>query len=189
MKAFKAKVSILALAAPFALTACGDSGEPAGEATMASEPAETAAAQSAMAELKDTDGNVVGNVTVTGEDGALMVEVSGMNMPAGMHGAHIHETGDCSATDFTSAGGHWNPDNTNHGPNSSPPNPHAGDIGNLEIADDGTGTLSNTSSGTWAGLLDTDGSAFVVHADADDKESQPSGNAGARIACGVFVSG
>ncbi|WP_144096233.1 superoxide dismutase family protein [Croceicoccus sediminis] len=188
MKALKAKASILALAAPFALAACGDSAEPAGEATMDPAAAETAEAQTATAELKDTEGNVVGNVTVTGEDGALMVEVNAMNMPAGMHGAHIHETGDCSAGDFASAGGHWNPDNKNHGPNSEPPNPHAGDIGNIEIAEDGTGTLSNTSSGTWAGLMDADGSAFVVHADADDKESQPSGNAGARIACGVFVS-
>lgn len=188
MKTNFAKSSLIALAAPLALAACGDASEPAGEATPAQEATE-AAATSATAELKDTEGNVVGMVMITGDDGALAVEVTGENMPAGLHGAHIHETGDCSATDFTSAGGHWNPDGTNHGPNSEAPNPHAGDIGNLEIANDGTGTLTGSSNGTWAGLLDADGSAFVVHADEDDKESQPSGNAGARIACGVIMAG
>lgn len=188
MTTFSAKFPLLALAAPLALAACGDASEPAGEATVAPEPMETAS-QSATAELKDAEGNVVGMAMITGEDGTLMVEVTGENMPAGTHGAHIHTTGDCSASDFTSAGGHWNPGETNHGSMSEAPNPHAGDIGNLEIAEDGTGTLSGTSSGTWAGLFDEDGSAFVIHADADDMTSQPSGNAGARIACGVFAKG
>lgn len=177
----------IAIGASLALAACSSADEePAGEATMA---AEEGAGQSATAELTDTEGNLVGMVTISGEDGALNVMVSGESMPEGLHGAHIHETGDCSAADFTSAGGHWNPGGTNHGPDSEAPNPHAGDIGNLEIAADGMGMLNGTSDGTWAGLLDEDGSAFVIHADADDMMSQPSGNAGARIACGVITAG
>lgn len=187
---FPVLAAAAAIGATLALAGCGDSGAPPeGEATYDPRYDDTAAAQTASAELRDAEGNVVGTVSISGEDGALSVEVSGANMPAGRHGAHIHETGTCTAPDFASAGGHWNPDNTNHGPDSEPPHPHAGDIGNLEIGEDGNGTLSNTSNGTWAGLTDDDGSAFVVHADEDDKQSQPSGNAGARIACGVIVAG
>jgi len=179
---------ILSLFAGTALAACSSEPEPVDNDAMADAQVAEPAMQTATAELTDTQGNMVGTATVTGADGSLMVEVTVEGLPTGLHGAHIHTTGDCSATDFTSAGDHWNPGNTNHGPNSTPPNPHAGDIGNLEIGEDGTGTLSNTSSGSWAGLLDADGSAFVIHADADDKESQPSGNAGDRIACGVFAA-
>ncbi|RVQ69302.1 superoxide dismutase family protein [Croceicoccus ponticola] len=189
MKLISAKASVFAMMAPFALSACGEVADHAVEATPAPEMFENPAAQSAIAELKDVAGNVVGMVTVTGNDGALAVKVIANNLPKGLHGAHIHATGDCSAADFTSAGGHWNPNATNHGLDSAPPHPHAGDTGNIEIGEDGTGTLTGTSDGTWAALFDADGSAFVVHAAPDDMKSQPAGNAGARIACGVFVAG
>ncbi|AKM10231.1 superoxide dismutase family protein [Croceicoccus naphthovorans] len=186
MNKFLPAVASIALAA--SLAACSGSEEPAGEAT--AEPvAEETASELGTAELKDAEGNVVGVAMVTGTDGALNVKIDVDGLPAGTHGAHIHTTGDCSAADFTSAGGHWNPTEANHGTESEAPNPHAGDTGNIEIDENGAGTLSNTSTGTWAGLFDTDGSAFVIHADADDMKSQPSGNAGARIACGVFVKG
>lgn len=187
MKSHTVKASILAIGASLAVAACGSSGEPAGEATPAAE--EAAPAKTATAELKDTEGNVVGTATVSGEDGALTVDVSVEGLTPGLHGAHIHTTGDCSAADFTSAGGHWNPNGTNHGTESEEPHPHAGDTGNIEVGEDGTGTLSGTSDGTWAGLFDEDGSAFVIHANADDMKSQPSGAAGPRVACGVFVEG
>ena len=187
MKSHTVKASVLAIATSLALAACGGTQEPADEATPAAE--QTAPAKTATAELKDTEGKVIGTATVSGEDGALKVEVSVNGLPAGTHGAHIHTTGDCSAPDFKSAGGHWNPDNTHHGIESDSPNPHAGDIGNIEVDENGVGTLSGVSAGTWAGLFDEDGSAFVIHADADDMKSQPSGNAGARVACGVFTMG
>ncbi len=185
---------VLSLLAGTALAACTAEPEVANtdamsDTAMADSSASEPAMQTATAQLRDTQGNAVGTATVTGSDGALMVEVAVEGLPAGTHGAHIHTTGDCSAADFASAGGHWNPGNTNHGSNSEPPNPHAGDIGNMEIAQEGTGTISATSSGNWADLLDADGSAFIVHADADDMESQPSGDAGSRIACGVFAVG
>lgn len=167
-----------------ALAACGEAAT--GEEVPPGE--ETAPAPSATAQLMDLQGNVVGNALVSGLDGSLMVDVSVLGLPPGLHGAHIHERGDCSAIDFSTADGHWNPDNTNHGTESEPPNPHAGDIGNIEVGEDGSGQLSGRSSGTFAGLLDRDGSAFIIHADPDDMVSQPSGNAGERIACGVFVA-
>ncbi len=142
----------------------------------------------ATAQLLDATGKVVGLATITGTDGDLKVRVAVEGLPAGVHGAHIHTTGTCTAPDFTSAGGHWNPKGTNHGTMSAPPHPHAGDTGNITVNSAGTGLLTGTSDGTWAGLLDADGSAFVVHADPDDQTTQPTGNAGGRIACGVFKS-
>lgn len=140
----------------------------------------------ATATLKDTSGKIVGTATATEMPLGLAVAVAVRGLPAGTHGAHIHTKGDCSAADFTSAGGHWNPDNTNHGTLSEMPHPHAGDLSNIVIATDGTGNLTGTSKGTFAALMDADGAAFIVHADPDDYKTQPTGNAGARIACGVF---
>lgn len=182
--------TMLASFGALALSACADEPTPAepdieDEMDMSAEPATD---ETATAVLRDTDGNEVGTVTATGNGEMLMISVDAMNMPEGAHGAHIHETGDCSASDFTSAGGHWNPTDVNHGTQSAEPNPHAGDLPNIEITADGTGTLEGTSTGTFAGLMDDNGSAFVIHADPDDYESQPSGDAGSRIACGVFTA-
>ena len=180
--------SMLASIAALALTACADEPTPAEpdiESDMDTATAEMGT-ETASAVLRDRDGNEVGTVTATGNGEMLMVSGDAMGMPEGMHGAHIHTTGDCSASDFTSAGGHWNPTDVNHGTQSEEPNPHAGDLPNIEIGADGTGTLEGTSTGTFSGLMDADGSAFVIHQDPDDYESQPSGDAGPRIACGVF---
>lgn len=187
-----AATTVLAGISALALTACGQDPAPA-ETDMAAEtemdmPADDAMAQTATAVLKDTNGNEVGTVTATGSGEMLMLSINAMGMPEGEHGAHIHTTGDCSASDFTSAGGHWNPTDVNHGTESAEPNPHAGDLPNLTIAADGTGSMEGTSTGTFEGLMDADGSAFVIHADPDDYQSQPSGDAGARIACGVFTA-
>ncbi len=105
---------VLCLFAGTALAACAAEPEAAdtetmGDAPMADVNVPDPAMQSATAELRDTQGNVVGTATVTGSDGALLVKVAVEGLPAGTHGAHIHTTGDCSATDFASAGGHWNP--------------------------------------------------------------------------------
>jgi Cu-Zn family superoxide dismutase len=115
------------------------------------------------------------------------VEVSGL--PAGTHGVHVHTTGRCDAPDFASAGGHWNPTQTKHG-SMNPQGPHQGDMPNLIVGADGRGTVAATIPGaTMAALMDTDGAAFVVHAGPDDLTTDPAGNSGGRIACGVFQPG
>lgn len=141
---------------------------------------------SASAELLNASGEMVGTATITDPDGILVLSISVNGIPAGMHGAHIHETGECTPPGFESAGGHWNPDNMNHGTESEPPNPHAGDLPNIVIDANGEGSLETTAGSTFARLMDADGAALVIHADPDDYTSQPAGNAGARIVCGVF---
>ena len=128
-------------------------------------------------ELRDTPNGVVVSATI--EEGAL---------PAGVHAIHFHERGDCSNTEtFESAGGHHNPTGAEHGymPEAGP---HAGDLPNFNIPATGTTAMSafnpmvRFSEGD-APLLDADGSSVVIHAGADDYESQPSGASGNRIAC------
>jgi Cu-Zn family superoxide dismutase len=107
----------------------------------------------------------------------------------GVHAVHIHETGDCSAPDGASAGGHWNPTNVNHGKWGAAPH-HSGDIGNVEVGADGKAQLT-LSSKVWTigGPPETNivGRSVIVHAKADDFTTQPTGNAGGRIACGVIA--
>ena len=108
--------------------------------------------------------------------------------PPGSHAVHIHETGDCSAPDGKSAGGHWNPDGHDHGQWGEGVH-HLGDIGNIEVDEEGVGTLSLMTD-RWSigdgAANDILGKAIIVHADADDFETQPTGNAGGRIGCGVI---
>ena len=145
----------------------------------------------ATATLQGQEGsNISGTVTFTqSPDGGavtIQAEVRGMD-GAGMHGFHIHETGDCTAADFTSAGGHFNPTNAPHGGPDDAEH-HAGDLGNIEIGADGTGTLDLASSMLTldAGAPNsTVGKAVILHAGEDDLETQPTGDAGARLACGV----
>jgi superoxide dismutase, Cu-Zn family len=180
-----AGIPALALFASSAVLAgCGNgaSERQANDDFRTAEPEQT----TASAELTDPDGNAVGTATLTQVDGTLLISLSVTGLPAGQHGAHIHATGQCTPPDFTSAGDHWNPANMNHGTQSEPPNPHAGDLPNIEVGEDGTGTLESATTGTLARLLDGDGAAIIVHADPDDYTTQPAGNSGARIACGSF---
>ena len=97
--------------------------------------------------------------------------------------------GACDAPGFTTAGGHWNPTMRQHG-SMNPNGQHEGDLPNLMIGSNGRGSLGAVIPGaTIAGLLDADGAALVVHAGPDDLMTDPAGNSGARIACGVFVRG
>ena len=140
----------------------------------------------ATAPLISTTGADVGRATAREVAGGLRFTIDAIGMPAGTHGAHVHMTGRCDAPDFTSAGGHWNPMTRKHG-TLNPQGPHMGDLPNLIIGADGRGTLGITIPGaTMSGLLDADGAALVVHAGPDDLMTDPSGNSGARIACGVF---
>lgn len=140
----------------------------------------------AAAMLRDATGADVGRATATDVAGGIRYTLDVRGLPAGTHGAHIHTVGRCDAPDFTTAGGHWNPTMKKHG-TMNPQGPHEGDLPNLIVGSDGRGTLGVTVPGqTMAGLLDADGSAIVVHAGPDDLMTDPSGNSGGRIACGVF---
>lgn len=146
------------------------------------------AGRTATAPLRTAAGADVGTVTATEMAGGIQIRIDARAMPAGVHGAHVHTTGRCDAPDFTTAGGHWNPTAKQHG-TSNPAGPHAGDAPNLTIGADGTGSVTvMLPAGTMDGLLDADGAAFVIHAQADDYKTDPSGNSGGRIACGVFAA-
>lgn len=143
----------------------------------------------ASAALADSAGRPVGRATVREVTGGLRVTLDVRGLPAGTHGAHLHTIGACTPPDFASAGPHWNPANTKHG-SMNPMGPHAGDLPNLIVGRDGRGTLGVVLAGaTLDGLLDADGGAMVVHATADDLMTDPSGNSGGRIACGVLSAG
>jgi len=113
------------------------------------------------------------------------------SLPAGTHGIHIHTVGKCDAPAFTTAGGHFNPASTKHGL-KNPAGPHAGDMENITAESDGeadvdlTTTRITLDAAAGTGIFDTDGAAIVVHATTDDQTTDPSGNSGARIACGVI---
>ena len=144
----------------------------------------------ATAYLRTAANANVGTVTATEvTGGGVRVSIDATGMPSGPHGVHVHMTGRCDSPSFETAGGHWNPTNMQHGA-QNPAGPHAGDLPNLLIGTDGRGLLAiNLPSGTMAGLLEGDGSAFIVHSGPDDMMTDPSGNSGSRIACGVFQAG
>ena len=135
------------------------------------------------------DSGVTGMAVFTqnGDQITLTIEIQGAT--PGLHGVHIHANGDCSAPDGTSAGGHWNPTDVAHG-KWGVGEFHLGDIGNIIVGEDGTGSITLTTDlweiGTGSDI-DVVGKGIIVHADADDFVSQPSGAAGARIGCGVIV--
>lgn len=190
--------AIVALA--FATTACGsvtsppaNTGEPANVALPIENdtlPIDNIAegTETATAALKKADGTAAGSAIASVTPEGLSVSVSVTGITPGPHGVHVHMTGKCEGPAFASAGGHWNPGNTKHGLEAAD-GAHAGDMPNLTVAEDGTGTLTFVlRSGTLAELLDADGSAFVVHAGPDDQKTDPSGNSGDRVACGVFAA-
>ena len=140
---------------------------------------------SAKAVLRTGAGVETGWATAKEANGALRVTVEVAGMSPGLHGVHVHSIGKCDGPDFASAGGHWNPTAHQHGMNN-PAGPHVGDLPNVEVGANGKGRVEFTLPGTYQGLLDEDGAALVVHAGADDLKTDPSGNSGGRVACGVF---
>ncbi len=178
-----------------AAAGCKPKPEPEPEATEPAvqevEPPQEATAGDMMvatATLKTADGTELGTVTFTQHaDGTEMVADLHGVQGAGEHGLHVHETGECSAPDFKSAGGHFNPEGTDHACPPTTPR-HAGDFGNIEIGEDGSGHLDETSDLVTVTPGDTSvvGKAVILHAGQDDCTSQPSGDAGPRLACGVI---
>jgi superoxide dismutase, Cu-Zn family len=146
----------------------------------------------ATAALKDANGRAVGNVLFTAVGGgAVRMQVWAGGLPPGTHGIHIHAVGKCEP-DFAAAGAHFNPAGRKHGMHN-PDGAHAGDLPNLVIGADGNGSLDYVApafslAAGGSSLLDADGSAVVIHANADDEITDPTGNSGGRIACGAVMA-
>ncbi len=142
--------------------------------------------------LRNAQGQVIGNALAVREGQVVKVSMTVRGFTPGTYGVHLHETGRCEAPDFTSAGAHWNPAGRQHG-RLNPQGPHLGDLPNLEVRANGTGRIEfdvPVPAGTGGGtnpLVDADGTSIVVHAAADDERTDPSGNSGARIACGALA--
>lgn len=178
MKLMKPFASLAAMAAIALLTGCGG---PQHMMRM------QAAGPSAVALLEPTRGNATaGTVTFEQQGSEVMVvaRVTGLK-PNMEHGFHVHEKGDCSSGDGTSAGGHFNPAGTPHGPQHA--EHHAGDMPSLKADSSGAAEarFSLTGVSVRSGTAELIGRGVIVHANPDDYKTQPTGNAGARIACGV----
>lgn len=137
------------------------------------------------------DGALLGAVTVSEDPSGLVLNVKGVAMPVGLHGIHLHEKGLCQGPKFESAGSHWNPSAKQHG-RDNPAGAHSGDLPNLTVAADGTANTSIPVAGAMMAsgqlmLADADGTSLVVHAQADDYKTDPSGASGDRIACAVIA--
>jgi superoxide dismutase, Cu-Zn family len=170
---------LVAIAASLALAGCASMTQPATTDNAAS------------AELRDANGRPAGMATLTQAPGGVRIVIDAKGMPPGPHGVHIHEVGKCEGPQFTTAGAHFNPEKKQHG-TMNPQGPHGGDLPNLTVAADGTGRLETMTERITLGsgatsVFDADGSAIVVHAGPDDFKTDPTGNSGGRIACGVIV--
>jgi Cu-Zn family superoxide dismutase len=143
-----------------------------------------AQAPQATAELKNGTGQAIGKVTLTEAPKGVLLKVDVKGLAPGWHGLHFHEKADCSKADFTSAGGHTHGGGDRVHGLLNPKANETGDLPNLYVAADGTGQAEVFSSlTTLAALKDADGSAVLIHAGADDHQTQPIGGAGARVAC------
>ena len=146
--------------------------------------------------LVNSSGQSVGTVRAWQTAGGVSFRIDATGLPHGIHGLHVHAVGRCDPPDFASAGPHWNPAARKHGMNN-PAGPHAGDLPNVEVAANGVlGTTVALPRATLVGgggaagsLIDADGAALVLHGQADDYVTDPSGNSGPRIACAVLRPG
>ena len=175
------------IALVFGLFGCGKNTGAAYEpAKMMTKP-DSAAIQKAIANLSPTKGySITGTVIFTKVAGGIKIVADVEGLTPGKHGFHIHEVGDCSSPDGSSAGGHFNPDGVKHGGPNDPVR-HVGDMGNLIAGKDGKAHYEWVDSlMTFEGPHNIIGRSVIVHGGADDLKSQPSGNAGPRVACGVI---
>lgn len=158
----------------------------------ASIPFAHAASKSAHAKIMNAQGTEIGSAKITSTADGVKIAVKVSQLTAGEHGIHIHTVGKCEGPAFTSAGGHFNPTSAHHGiHNSQDPHPHLGDLQNLVVTDKGKGDGTFTVTGVTLGdgpnsLFHDGGTSLVIHAKADDLMSDPSGNSGDRVACGII---
>lgn len=147
-------------------------------------------AESGHADIVNAQGQKIGTATVQPSGTGVRIDVRVSQLPPGTHGIHIHTVGKCEGPAFTSAGAHLNPTSKKHG-KDNPEGPHAGDLLNIEVASDGTGKASLSDANVTLrngpnSVFHEGGTALVIHAKADDYKTDPAGNSGARIACGVI---
>jgi Cu-Zn family superoxide dismutase len=148
-----------------------------------------AIAQTASAPLKDAQGKEVGSANLTQTPRGVLINIAVKGLPPGEHAFHVHAVGKCEPP-FTTAGGHFNPDTKKHGLLAAD-GAHAGDMPNLHIPQSGDLTIEvlnaaiTLEKGKPNSVFDADGSALIVHAGSDDYKTDPTGEAGGRIACGV----
>jgi Cu-Zn family superoxide dismutase len=151
-----------------------------------------AASQSAQAKILNAQGTEVGSAKISSTADGVKIAVKVSQLTPGQHGIHIHTVGKCEGPAFASAGGHFNPTSAHHGVNNTQdPHPHLGDLQNLTVASDGKGGTTFMVKGVTLGdgsnsLFHDGGTSLVIHAKADDLMSDPSGNSGDRVACGVI---
>ncbi len=146
--------------------------------------------RSTTAQLSDAQGNFVGTVLFTQSPDGVRIYLTSQGLEPGEHGIHFHERGECIPPDFMSAGAHFNPTGRSHGL-ENPQGPHGGDLPNLSVSGTGTSvyeavTNRVTLSDGPASLLHPGGTALVIHARPDDQMTDPAGNSGDRVACGVI---
>lgn len=145
----------------------------------------------ATVNLMDNNGDSIGTAELIEEDEGVRVKLNAKDLPEGTHGLHFHEAGKCEAPDFESAGGHFNPTDTSHGVDHDE-GPHAGDLPNLKVGENGKideeflAEHVTLKGGEENSLLQEGGTALIIHAEADDGKTQPSGDSGNRIVCGVI---
>jgi Cu-Zn family superoxide dismutase len=149
------------------------------------------AAQSAHADIANAQGQKIGTATIRQADGGIRIDVQVSQLPPGTHGIHVHTAGKCEGPAFTSAGGHFNPTSKKHG-KDNPEGPHAGDLLNIQVQASGDGKASLLDPNVTLGdgpnsLFHEGGTTIVIHEKTDDYKTDPAGNSGARIACGVIV--
>ena len=170
------RLSIIAFA-----TACAAAGMNAGTAP---------SSVTATAQLRDQTGRQIGTVTLTDSYAGVILAGTVNGIGIGAHGIHIHETGKCEAP-FATAGGHLNPDKRHHG-FKNPDGHHAGDLPNIDAPAAGSLKFELLAPGValtgGSGLLDADGAAIVIHGAGDDYTTDPAGNSGSRIVCGVVTA-
>lgn len=163
------------------------------DTTAADSPAPMAATDPTVsATVRDAAGRDLGTLTFSDATGGISVSGTLTGLPPGEHGMHLHMFGRCDAPSFQSAGDHWNPNNRQHGSENAQ-GPHLGDLPNVTVGTDSTATVQGVTAGgslrgTTDMLLDSDGAAVIIHSNRDDLSTEPSGNSGGPLACGI-VSG